>query len=84
MGAKDSYLGNVWPRISVSLRIKVVRPAPNLGTTRVTIVSILRLTSLVKFANSQNISCEPLLCCRYTKTDHGGRGLRSCGVLEHY
>ena len=60
MGTKDSYLGNVWPRISISLRIEVIRPAPNLGTTRVTVVSILRLTSLVKFANTQNISCGPL------------------------
>jgi hypothetical protein len=52
MGVKDSYLINIWPQISISLRIKVIRPIPNLGTTRVTIISILQLTLLIKFINS--------------------------------
>ena len=30
----------------------------NAGTTRVTILSILRLTSLVKFANTHNMTCK--------------------------
>jgi hypothetical protein len=49
----------------------------------VIIVSILRLTSLVKFANTQNVTCKDMQHQCDLKTDYKSRGLRSCRVLEY-
>ena len=69
MGTKDLYLGNVWPRISVSLRFKVVRPAANLlgllllaycGSRRLSSLQTLRTyhVSLYYAVNIQSLITE--------------------------
>ena len=61
-----------------------MKPWTNPWDNSVTIVSILRLTSLVKFANTQNITCKDMQHYHDLQTNHELRGLCSCGVLEYY
>jgi hypothetical protein len=48
-------LGSLWVHKTPARGTRV-----NLRINSVTIVSILRLTSLIKFANTQNITCKKI------------------------
>jgi hypothetical protein len=61
MATKDTGLAYVRARILVS-RYDMTETWTDLGMDSVTIVSVLRLTSLVKFANTQNITCMEPQC----------------------